>query len=67
MQSSKHLQSPPILERWPAGYKSFRIDGNDILFQPPRPGRFAAFRRALRPMARILCASTRFAASQLAA
>jgi hypothetical protein len=26
------LQSTPILERWPHGYKSFQIDGNDVRF-----------------------------------
>jgi hypothetical protein len=34
-QPAKRLQSAPLLDRWPEGYKSFRIDGNDILFSAP--------------------------------
>ena len=34
-QPAPRLQSSPLLDRWPEGYKSFRIDGSDILFSAP--------------------------------
>jgi hypothetical protein len=34
-QPEQRLQCVPLLDRWPEGHKSFRVDGNDILFSAP--------------------------------